>query len=198
MTDCSTRSCAVEQLKVELSNQSSAGLAYFYCSFGTMMSQRADKILASIIVQACANIPELYDEVSTTFASLAQQKSPPTTEVPELLQLFVRHIINLDRFYICIDAINESSESEEILEMLSSLVEQCDNIHLFVTSTHIHRHSDFSTAKIINSAMNVESVDDDIATYIDRTISTKTKSFPLDMTIQEDIRKAILEKSDGV
>jgi hypothetical protein len=185
-------------LKVELLQQTSTGLAYFYCSFGTLMSQRADKILASIIVQACTTLPGLYDELSAKFGSLVQQQSPPTIEVVELLQIFISHVRKLDRFYICIDAINESFELEEILEMLSTLVEQCSNIHLFVTSTHVYRDSDFGAAKIISSTMNVQSVDHDIATYIDRTISTKIKSTPLNMMVQEEIRKTIIEKSDGV
>jgi hypothetical protein len=198
MFDHSTRACATEQLKAELLTQSSTGLAHFHCSFGTLMSQKSNMILASLVVQACATLPGLYDDVSTKFTPLLERGMPQTIETAELLPILVKHVSKLNRFYICIDAINESFEFDAIQGMLSTLVEQCSNIRLFVTSTHNHRDGDFRNARTIASTMNVDFVDHDIAAYIDQTLSAKTKSTHLDAIIQNDIRNAIVHKSDGV
>ncbi|KAH4191025.1 hypothetical protein HBH42_119640 [Parastagonospora nodorum] len=189
---------SAEQLSSEINRQDSTVCTRFYCSFGTLASQQLVNILASILVQACEAIPSMYDKISTKYAEAANAQQPRSVEASELLQILVEHVTKVSRFYICIDAVNESTEAEIIQKTMGGLAGKCKNIRLFITSTHEPHESAFREARFITSTMKANLVDHDIATYLDEEITTSDELRKCDPLVREEIRRTILGRSSGV
>ncbi|KAH5431275.1 hypothetical protein HBI23_230830 [Parastagonospora nodorum] len=189
---------SAEQLSSEINQHDSTVCTRFYCSFGTLASQQLVNILASILVQACEAIPSLYDNISTQYAEAANAQQPRSVEASEILRILVEHVTKVSRFYIWIDAVNESTEAEIIQKTMCGLAGKCKNIRLFITSTHEPQELAFREARFITSTMKADLIDHEIATYLDEEITTSDELRKCDPLVREEIRRTILGRSSGV
>jgi hypothetical protein len=177
---------------------SSTGFVYFYCSFDTLASQQPANILASALVQLCSTVPSLYNDLSARFATNVEKQIPQAIDIRELETILMGHTDKLSRFYFFVDAINESEESRTLEMMLCTLARTYNNIRLLVTSTGNLSQSHFENANIIESVMDANAVDDDIAIYLDSQMAQKTELSSLSPALKHDVRAAILDRSKGV
>lgn len=188
----------MELLSSETNRQESIACTRFYCSFGTLASQQLVSILASILVQACEAIPSLYANLSAKYAEAANAQQPRSVEASELLHILAQHAAKVSRFYICIDAINESTEAETIQKTMCGLAGKCKNIRLFITSTHEPHPSGSREARFMTSTMKADLIDHDIDTYLDEKIAASDELRKCDRLVREEIRLTILGRSGGV
>jgi hypothetical protein len=192
------RASAIEHVKPRIHNRPLTGLVYFYCSFGTLASQQPVNILASTLVQLCITVPSLYNDLLAKYGKLAEEQTPQSFDVKELEVLLAAHAARLSRLYFFLDAINESSENYTLERMISSLTGKHKNVRIFVTSTDHLDRSRFGDASIIESTMDADVIDKDIATYLESEMIEKSEFTRLSAGLKDDVRAAILGNSRGV
>ncbi|WKT49340.1 hypothetical protein QSH57_014270 [Fusarium oxysporum f. sp. vasinfectum] len=161
---------AVEQLKSYQQEDPKIGQAYFYCSFDDRESQQPLNVLGSILHQLSEQHPEALEGINQL------RKSGEVLGENSILKLTSQYVSNFDKFYVSVDAINESFSCIEVFEMLLQLVTENSNVRLFVTaiSSCSHWLEDLQLEEppeMIEVDMGTEDVDRDIDFYITTRIS---------------------------
>lgn len=193
------RACAIEHVKAQYRKTGSVRVAYSYCSFSTLVSQSPVNILSAFLVQLSEGIPSLYQELSATYKSLSQQQTESNVKLGQLKDIFRRHTAGLDRIFIFVDAINESQSSDQVEEMLSDLAKSCQNVRLVLSSTYSVKQSRIDANVIFReSPMATKTVGRDIRIYVDSQIAGTATLSALSSALRQEIREAILDRSDGV
>ena len=119
--------------------------------------------------------------------------------LPEMLGLFVKTIVSLERVYICVDAMDElvPQHRSEFLRALRQITQESPNTRLFLTGRpHIRMELDKHLTK---GAYIIHIVPDqgDIAKYLNRKMDDDDDRDPDLMTenLKNDIMKTMLEKA---
>jgi len=108
---------------------------FFYCDYRTKKAQSAVNIIGCLLRQfvlGAAGIPEgirkAFDE-----SGQGNRKGLP---LPEMVKLFIKTIIPLERAYICIDAVDEllPEERAKFLDALGQISRQAPNMRVFLTA----------------------------------------------------------------
>lgn len=120
-----------------------------------------------------------------------------------LLNLVSEHTSNFDRFFISVDAINESFSCVEVFEMLLQIVTDNPNVRLFMTaiSSCSHWLEDMQleeAPKIIEVDMGTGDVDRDIDFYITRRISEERLLRRLSNDTKLELREKVLGNARGM
>ena len=137
------------------------GFAYYYCYFARSQDE-TPHLLRWVINQLCRQIEGIPVEARQLF----RQGGQPSTS--ELLNVLAAVIQNFTQVYLVIDALDESSEREKLLNFLRKVVE--DNklcrIQLLATSRkELDIEGSFLSVATDLSLSNLY-VDEDIRTYI--------------------------------
>ncbi|KAI7761007.1 hypothetical protein LZL87_012160 [Fusarium oxysporum] len=188
---------AVEQLKSYQQEDPKIGQAYFYCSFDDRESQQPLNILGSILHQLSEQHPEALEGIDQL------RKSGEVLGENAILKLTSQYVSNFDKFYISVDAINESFSCIEVFEMLLQLVTENSNVRLFVTaiSSCSHWLEDLQLEEppeIIEVDMGTEDVDRDIDFYITTRISEERLLRRLSNETKLELREKVLGNAKGM
>ncbi|SCO88756.1 uncharacterized protein FRV6_12883 [Fusarium oxysporum] len=188
---------AVEQLKSYQQEDPKIGQAYFYCSFDDRESQQPLNILGSILHQLSEQHPEALEGIDQL------RKSGEVLGENSILKLTSQYVSNFDKFYISVDAINESFSCIEVFEMLLQLVTENSNVRLFVTaiSSCSHWLEDLQLEEppeMIEVDMGTEDVDRDIDFYITTRISGERLLRRLSNETKLELREKVLGNAKGM
>jgi hypothetical protein len=110
----------------------------------------------------------------------------------------LRHITSLSRLYLFLDAVNESLENSALERMICNLAKRHHNIRIFVTSTDRLDKSRLGDANIVESTMEADVINRDIATHLEDRMAEKSDLIILSAALKKDVRSAILGFSKGV
>ncbi|KAJ4859640.1 ankyrin repeats (3 copies) domain-containing protein [Trichoderma breve] len=180
-------SSVIHHLQREFKDDASTAVVYFYFTFSDTTRQESDGMLASLIKQVCCHRPNIPDTVND-LGEYKKKGMRPSTE--ELQNSFISTLRGFTNVYIIIDALDEcpniNTQREELLEILHYILDSnLNNLHMFCTS---RKESD------IDVSLQIER---DIGEYIDSTLTNaKYSSWPI--LIKAEVRKALIEKSDGM
>ncbi|EWG53238.1 hypothetical protein FVEG_11712 [Fusarium verticillioides 7600] len=119
---------AVDQHKSQQQESPNTGFAFFYCSFDDRESQQPLNIISSILYQLSERHPEALESIDQL------RKSGEVLGESAVLKLISEHLSHFDKFYISVDAINESFRCIEVFEMLTQIVTDNPNVRLFMTA----------------------------------------------------------------
>ncbi|RKL31567.1 hypothetical protein BFJ72_g10971 [Fusarium proliferatum] len=188
---------AVDQLKSHQDGNPKIGSAFFYCSFDDRESQQPLNILGSILYQLSEQHPEALERIDQL------RKSGEVLGESALLNLISEHMLNFDRFYISVDAINESFSCVEVFETLLQIVTNSPNVQLFMTaiSSCSHWLEDLQLEQppeMIEVDMGIGDVDRDIDFYITRRISEERLLRRLSNDTKLELREKILGNARGM
>ncbi|KAF5643137.1 ZDHHC-type palmitoyltransferase 6 [Fusarium sp. NRRL 52700] len=188
---------AVEQLKSHRQENSKTGFAFFYCSFDDRESQQPMNILGSILYQLSEQNPEALESTDRL------RKSGEVLGESAILKLISEHISNFDKFYISVDAINESFRCIEVFEMLLQLVIDSPNVLLLVTaisscSPWLEDLQMEEPPEVIDVDMGTEGVDRDIDFYITTRISEERLFRRLTNETKLELREKVLGNAKGM
>lgn len=195
--EANTSAAAVDQLKSHQDGNPKIGCAFFYCSFDDRESQQPVNILGSIFYQLSERHPEALEGVDQL------RKSGEVLAESALLNLISEHVSNFDRFYISVDAINESFSCVEVFETLLQIVTNNPNVRLFMTaiSTCSHWLEDLQLEQppeMIEVDMGIGDVDRDIDFYITRRISEERLLRRLSNDTKLELREKVLGNARGM
>ncbi|KAF5574265.1 ZDHHC-type palmitoyltransferase 6 [Fusarium pseudoanthophilum] len=188
---------AVEKLKPVQQEDPKVGQAYFYCSFDDKESQQPLSILGSILYQLSEQHPEALESIDKL------RKSGDILEGSALLRLISEHLSHFKRFYVSVDAINESSRCMEAFEMLLHLVADNPNVRLFITaiSSCSHWLDDLQLEeppKMVEVDMGTGDCDRDIDFYITTRISEERLLNRLGDGTKLQLREKVLGNAKGM
>ncbi|KAF5549060.1 ZDHHC-type palmitoyltransferase 6 [Fusarium mexicanum] len=192
-----TSASAVEQLKFHQQENPKTGFALFYCSFDDRESQQPLNILGSILYQLSEQYPKTLEIIDQL------RKSGEVLGETAILKLISEHISHFDKFYISVDAINESFRCIEVFELLLQFVTDNTNVRLFVTaiSSCSHWLEELQLEELpemIEVDMGTEDVDGDIDFYITTRISQERLLRRLSNETKLELREKVLGNAKGM
>ena len=114
---------------------------FFYCNGQEQKDQSAVNIIGSLLRQFAVGAAEVPKGIRSAFEE-SRQEGRKGPQLPEMVELFVKTIISIERAYICIDAADEllPQDLSEFLDALGQIIREAPNTRLFLTGRpHIRR-----------------------------------------------------------
>jgi hypothetical protein len=173
------------------------GLGFHYCSLNMSTSQRTVNILGSILAQAAKLRPEIFDWIHLRKPGPALVTQAPYT-VQGFMSLLHRAMGLFDRFYLLVDALNETPWQLELLAALSHLLHICPNVRLFVTCTTPPSTNTKNDSEMTLLYMAASNVNPDIAEYVIHRLRTEPVFLSLTENTRKTIESAVSAKSNGM
>ncbi len=114
--------------------------------------------------------------------------------IPEILDLVVSGSLLVDRFYVLIDALNETYHQHRIVSTLLSFCQACPNLRILVTCT---ADPQIESPELQIQRMSNMAVDHDIQVYVQHRLSTEPGLVCLGVGIKERIQQRMAKSADG-
>ncbi|KAF7931270.1 hypothetical protein EAE99_003741 [Botrytis elliptica] len=210
-------SAVIESLCQESSSMGTAApVAYFYCSRNTAEPERAnpDEVLRSILEQVSsntANLPirkpvvEVYTKLKKENRGLSPQERLNLHETTEVLL----KILQVDPFYVVIDALDECDPSERysLIESLKTIIDESASVvKVFISS---RRDNDIVSQFDESPCISIQpgNISNDIENYVKKEVSeaiekkriVKGKLIPEEKKkIEQQITQALIDGSQGM
>lgn len=173
-------------------------VVYFYFDFNDVGKQRVDKMIGSILFQLAQQTSDGQQALRHLYERHENgQRQPPQDTVQELL---CKTLGTIGSTYIVLDALDECTERDDLLDFLKSLVQlKLAGLRILATS---RREWDIEEPlrSVSDYNINIQSaiVDEDIRTYIEARLVTdpKLKKWPANVHIE--ILEQLMEKADGM
>jgi hypothetical protein len=197
---CST---IIERVKELCSVQSRHRVAYFYFDFNDPDKCVVVGMLRSFIVQLCAEMEQLPDEVFKLYHENGDGTQQPGKE--RLIETLLAVIATCtERTYLIVDALDECGEWKSLLDLITRLMEnnlpESDiDIRVLVTSRKekgIAEILDCSFDKIIN--LEGEGIDQDIKHHVSKCLECDVGLQKWPHPIRIEIHDALLNGAHGM
>lgn len=146
--------------------------------------------MGAFVAQLSDTFPEILDELKEDF----EKRRPPPPE--NLIQILVEYARRLKKLFIFVDAVNESSKSEDILRALLALMESADKIQVMATSTVPPIQG--QGVGILRAQMRSSSNQDDIQAFVDSQLKERPAFRRLPPHVKEDISESLTRKANGM
>ncbi|KAL5088041.1 hypothetical protein Trisim1_007209 [Trichoderma cf. simile WF8] len=184
----------VDNLLIRSLDDSTVGVAYYYCNFKRQDEQTAVRIISCLLRQLCASQTPLPDVMKTFHKKHATISTRPSLEVISVALQSVASIYS--KVFIAIDALDECQPTERSL-FLSKLfdLQAKTEINIFATSRPI-----LEIEKLFNGCQSIDIVasPDDIYKYIDGHISQLSDFVQHNPELQEQIKMEISASVQGM
>ncbi len=177
-------------------------MAFFYFDFNDTEKQKTESMIRSLIIQLSEQSIDVSEELESLYASRGYGTKQP--QIDELTRVLQNVIKDMDKVYLILDALDESSDADELMSRIQEIQGWgYQQLRIILTS---RRHHDIEKGIepltqpeeriCIQSAL----VDADISTYIqERLLSDpKLKRWQGKPRIQEEIRLTLMGKADGM
>ena len=179
-------------------------VAYFYIDFREQETQIPENVIRSLLKQICHQCNSVAQELDSLYSSCANgMKSPSLDQLLSASRSVFDDIKDRDTFFI-IDALDECKEREKLLRLLKRIHEQKNpKLHILVSSRQeldIETSLKTMTNEEARICIQTTLVQEDIHTYIQDRLETddSLERFKRQPKIQEEIKKALTEKADGM
>jgi hypothetical protein len=176
--------------------------AYYYFAFNDTQKQLSEPMVKSLITQLsqqCVTIPAILESLFSS--SLNGQRQP---SLDALLQVLYQMIQDFPVLYIILDALDECSERDRLLEILEIMAGwKIKHLHLIVTSRSEEdiNHSLRSFIGVDNTVcLQSILVDKDIFNYVHHRLSNdKTlRRWQKDLEMRREIQTVLMKKAHGM
>jgi len=187
-------STVISHLQEQAAHSETVRVAYFYFDYVHRQEQGPDRVVGSLLKQLLSG----YDSIPPAATGLQQRfkKSLDPPPWDELLTEFKTVCSDFPESSIVLDALDECEGDvglSRILELVSQL--QASRVRLFVTSRPYSRT--INQAFGSSDQIHVRARDEDISAFLqERIVSRHDDS--IDATLQTDIIKAIVSRSQGM
>lgn len=193
---------AIENITTSTRSDPARAVAYFYFDFTDGEKQLPMKTIRSLLKQLSFQCPETPHVLSVLYASCEEIDRQPSAD--ELLDA-LRHIMNsFYDIYIVLDALDECSMQEELLDLLDRIVSwRVDHLHILVSSRP-ERAIEESLRRITKEENRIkvskDLINDDIRTYIQSRLGTDSKLRRWDKypDVKGDIEDKLMHKAEGM
>jgi hypothetical protein len=173
-------------------------IVYYYCDYKNGKSQRPEEILKTILASLARFNDNMLDFIGEFLKRYETFKTSCSIDV--LLQAFLDCIKRVDRAFIVIDALDESTDRQEFLERLAVVANSQTNVNLFLTSRMVHDIAE-CFEKLPKISIDSSDVASDIELYVTNQLETLIKNRKLkirDPTLRSEIRNKLTKFADGM
>ncbi|SLM37986.1 P-loop containing nucleoside triphosphate hydrolase [Lasallia pustulata] len=113
----------------EPQSKSEIAVAYYYFDFNDVEKQKSDKMIRSLIAQLFKQSKKKLNQLEALLSSCNNGGRQP--DVKGLLSVLKEVVEGFDETYIVLDALDECSDSEELLECIEEIQEYVYRAHWF-------------------------------------------------------------------
>jgi len=191
-------STIIQDVSLQCQSNSSAAMAYFYFDFNDSEKQSANRFLSSLIMQFSAQVPGSINTLSRFYSEhLKGIRQPATDSLAEILKDI---IAGLRHAYIIIDALDECTERETLLDVIKQIVAwKFDNLHILATSRKENDIEECLNTRAscqldIHSAL----VEADIRLHIHDMVQNDSKLRRFPALVQEEIETCLVAGAHGM
>ena len=179
-------------------SEPTTAVVYFYFDFNDLDKQHTKNLISSLIVQLSAQSPHLPDSLQSAYSRSQNGQKQPTIED---LTILLRQMLKIFKgTYILLDALDECTDREELLEFIEALMEwNIQDLHVLATS---RKENDIATSlePLVTLQQGIQSalVNADIRIHIMERLSSdpKLKKWPVD--VQKEIEDALMKGAKGM
>jgi hypothetical protein len=194
-------STVVEHVKTICENDPQCQYVFYYFDFNDSKKREVAGLLRSILTQLASRDPKALKEVEKLYNQNDHGKQQPDKK--SLLLILLSVLRNSLRTYLIIDALDECSQQEEVLEILSDIYRRCsEDVNVLVTSRKEHDIGlvldgpDGLTSSSIDIQQTV--VNADIRIHIKACLvkDVKLRKWPLE--VKEEVEDALVRGAHGM
>jgi len=169
---------------------------FFYCNGQEQKDQSAANIIGSLLRQFAVGTAEIPEGIHSAFEK-SRQGGGRGLELPDMMELFIKTIILIERAYICIDAADEllPQARSELLDALGQIIREAPNTRLFLTGRpHIRREIE---KHLVQDAYSINVVVDqgDIARHLSRKMDDNMRDADVMGDLKNDMVGGMSEKA---
>ena len=192
----------ITEILHQCDSTSGAALAFFFFDFNDPKKQKSCQMIRSIITQLFRRSPEALAQVESLFTSFSDGHQQPDDE--SLLKVLQTIIRESDHTYIVLDALDECSDINNLLTVISKANEwRLPTLHLLLTSrwlTIIEGTIRSLSQPVDTIEIQSKLVDKDISDYVSEKLRAdqKLQRWHKRSDIQEEIRLTLTAKADGM
>ncbi|KAA6411304.1 MAG: hypothetical protein FRX48_04584 [Lasallia pustulata] len=195
-------SAIINAVLQEPQSKSEIAMAYFYFDFNDVAKQKSDKMIRSLITQLSRQSKKKLNKLEALFSFFDNGERQP--DVEKLLIVLKEVVEGFDETYIVLDALDECSDREELLERMGEIQGwKLRQLRMLVTSRwliDIKESLEPLTEPRGRICIQSSLVDADILTYVrgrlqnDRALK-RWRKMP---GVQEEIETTLKEKANGM
>ncbi|KAJ6460649.1 hypothetical protein C8R47DRAFT_120182 [Mycena vitilis] len=170
------------------------GIAYFYFDFRDEKKQLVETMLRSIIMQLSEQSPTPHSVLDQHFKSCQGGKLPTYSDLLVMLNSVLAQFTGT---YVVLDALDECSEHDELVEFISTLRGWSKPVHLLVTSqprTLFLESAVFDEASVV--LLESATTHSDILQFVESELASKSKLKHIKKA--KDAAPKIVNKSNGM
>lgn len=173
-------------------------VVYFYFDFSDPDKQRTKSLVCSLITQLSEQCPHLPESLQLAYSQ--SQNGQIQLTVKELTTLLLQLVKDFNSTYILLDALDECTDREDLLEFIEALTgRNINSLHVLATSRKEHDIA-VSLEPLVTCQKCIQSalVDADIQVHILERLSKdpKLNKWPID--VQKEIEGALMRGSKGM
>jgi len=171
---------------------------FFYCDHGAQKGQSAVNIIGCLLRQFVWGAAAIPEGVHSLFEdSESRQGCRKGLQLPDMVKLFIKTIIPIERAYICIDAVDEllPQDRSEFLDALGQIIREVPNTRLFLTGRpHLHKEIE---KHLMEGAYCINVVVDqgDIAKHMSRKLDISQDTGMVTEDLKNDTTGGMSEKA---
>jgi hypothetical protein len=173
-------------------------VAYFYFDYSDIDRQSVKILLSSLLVQLCKQVPELPDCVKILFERQEDGAQPPREK--DLRAALASVIKSFSQVYLALDALDECTEREELMEYLDELLcADIEGLHLLSTSRQERDIAiGFDDHQPVKVGLEEEQVNGDIKLHIRSKLTRDLRLKRLTEPTKAEIEVALLDGAKGM
>ena len=175
------------------SNESEAAVACLYCDFHARKEQSTAHMLGAILKQVVGGLEHIPKEIEAAFQKSKKQIDGRELESGEICELLVSSLRNLQRSYICIDALDEfpREHQPEFFRSLARIIRESPCTRLFLTSRP-HIRDEIKRYLTRSAEIEIKPAEEDIKKYLSMRLSNDTQLEAMDEDLRDEIFRIIL------
>lgn len=186
----------------ECQSKSGVAVAYFYFDFNDLEKQKSDRMIRSLITQLSRKSTKKLDTLEALFSRCNNGERQPEFEG---LMIVLKEVVeSFDRTYIVLDALDECSDRQELLECIEEVQNwKLEELHVLLTSRKLIDIEEGLEPMIGSDGkicIQSELVDADVRTYVHERLHNdrKLKRWRDKPKVQEEIETTLMKKANGM
>ncbi|KAH0559302.1 hypothetical protein GP486_004185 [Trichoglossum hirsutum] len=191
-------STVVEHIKAFCKEDFQYQCIFYYFDFSDSRKQEVTSFLHSVLTQLASRDLKALNEIEKLYDQSDCGKQQPDKK--SLLLILLSVLQNSPRRYLVIDALDERSQREEMLRVLSDIHQQCsEGVNILVTSRKEH-----GIEKVLDSlssnrvSIQQTAVDADIRIHVKTRLAEDEKLKRWPSAVKEEMEDALVSGAHGM
>jgi NACHT domain len=173
-------------------------LTYFYFSMRSLEEQHYEWLIRSLMSQILAESAVVPEGLLKIFQECQDGSRQPG--VDNLVPIMQQVLRECNESYIILDAIDECGDPEDVLELISTLMNgRLPGLHILVTS----RPTAFMGTQIFIDIIDIipvegELISSDIAIFVENSLRSRPQLRDLPSMVKTEIKKTLVNEANGM